>query len=202
MQEHELEAPLEALAAEEQHQAAVPHSNGVHPATADGLALGELQGDDETMSEASHAREERVVVRDAPGGCRTPVTARGSGPASISPEQAARPRRLAPSPVPPSADRSAGSDAAGGAWQAPDARHPDAVAASPPARLDAFAPCAPSLQVKFLVPNVAAGSIIGKSGANITEIQTQSSARMQVRPFNRGDTFPALGTFQRACGSS
>jgi hypothetical protein len=35
-------------------------------------------------------------------------------------------------------------------------------------------------QVKFLVPNVAAGSIIGKSGANITEIQTQSNARMQV----------------------
>lgn len=40
----------------------------------------------------------------------------------------------------------------------------------------------PSLQVKFLVPNVAAGSIIGKSGANITEIQTQSNARMQVPP--------------------
>ena len=37
-----------------------------------------------------------------------------------------------------------------------------------------------ALQVKFLVPNVAAGSIIGKSGANITEIQTQSNARMQV----------------------
>lgn len=39
---------------------------------------------------------------------------------------------------------------------------------------------APPLQVKFLVPNVAAGSIIGKGGVNITEIQTQSSARMQV----------------------
>ncbi|KAL4458465.1 hypothetical protein ABPG75_013330 [Micractinium tetrahymenae] len=34
--------------------------------------------------------------------------------------------------------------------------------------------------VKFLVPNVAAGSIIGKGGANITEIQTQSNARMQL----------------------
>lgn len=34
--------------------------------------------------------------------------------------------------------------------------------------------------VKFLVPNVAAGSIIGKAGANITEIQTQSNARMQL----------------------
>lgn len=38
----------------------------------------------------------------------------------------------------------------------------------------------PPQQVKFLVPNVAAGSIIGKGGANITEIQTQSNARMQV----------------------
>ncbi|KAL4422156.1 hypothetical protein ABPG77_006845 [Micractinium sp. CCAP 211/92] len=34
--------------------------------------------------------------------------------------------------------------------------------------------------VKFLVPNVAAGSIIGKGGANITEVQTQSNARMQL----------------------
>ena len=41
------------------------------------------------------------------------------------------------------------------------------------------APC--PLQVKFLVPNVAAGSIIGKAGTKITEIQTQSNARMQVR---------------------
>ena len=31
------------------------------------------------------------------------------------------------------------------------------------------------------MPNVAAGSIIGKAGTNITEIQTQSNARMQVR---------------------
>ncbi|GAB4822028.1 hypothetical protein N2152v2_009074 [Parachlorella kessleri] len=38
--------------------------------------------------------------------------------------------------------------------------------------------------VKFLVPNVAAGSIIGKGGANITEIQTQSSARMQLSKSN------------------
>ncbi|EFN54199.1 hypothetical protein CHLNCDRAFT_31755 [Chlorella variabilis] len=38
--------------------------------------------------------------------------------------------------------------------------------------------------VKFLVPNVAAGSIIGKSGANITEIQTQSNARMQLSRAN------------------
>lgn len=37
------------------------------------------------------------------------------------------------------------------------------------------------VQVKFLVPNVAAGSIIGKAGSNITEIQTNSGARMQVR---------------------
>lgn len=36
------------------------------------------------------------------------------------------------------------------------------------------------LQVKFLIPNVAAGSIIGKAGAHISEIQTQSGARMQV----------------------
>jgi hypothetical protein len=36
------------------------------------------------------------------------------------------------------------------------------------------------LQVKFLIPNVAAGSIIGKGGAHISEIQTQSGARMQV----------------------
>lgn len=35
-------------------------------------------------------------------------------------------------------------------------------------------------QVKFLVPNVAAGSIIGKAGSNITEIQTNSGARMQL----------------------
>lgn len=70
MQEHELEAPPEALAAEagvEQQQAAEPHSNGVHPAAADGVALGELPGDDEAMSEASHAREERVVVRGQRG---------------------------------------------------------------------------------------------------------------------------------------
>lgn len=43
-----------------------------------------------------------------------------------------------------------------------------------------FALRLPPQQVKFLVPNVAAGSIIGKGGANITEIQTQSNARMQV----------------------
>ena len=36
------------------------------------------------------------------------------------------------------------------------------------------------LQVKFLIPNVAVGSIIGKGGAHISEIQTQSGARMQV----------------------
>lgn len=36
------------------------------------------------------------------------------------------------------------------------------------------------LQVKFLIPNAAAGSIIGKGGAHISEIQTQSGARMQV----------------------
>jgi hypothetical protein len=36
------------------------------------------------------------------------------------------------------------------------------------------------VQVKFLIPNVAAGSIIGKGGSNITEIQSQSGARMQV----------------------
>lgn len=42
------------------------------------------------------------------------------------------------------------------------------------------APLSSLQQVKFLVPNVAAGSIIGKGGANITEIQTQSNARMQV----------------------
>lgn len=34
--------------------------------------------------------------------------------------------------------------------------------------------------VKFLIPNAAAGSIIGKGGAHISEIQTQSGARMQV----------------------
>lgn len=38
--------------------------------------------------------------------------------------------------------------------------------------------------VKFLVPNVAAGSIIGKAGANITEIQSQSNARMQLSKAN------------------
>ncbi len=35
--------------------------------------------------------------------------------------------------------------------------------------------------LKFLVPNVAAGTIIGKAGSNITEIQTDSEARVQVR---------------------
>eukprot|EP00887_Chlorella_sp_A99_P006419 scaffold3.g6419.t1 len=38
--------------------------------------------------------------------------------------------------------------------------------------------------VKFLMPNVAAGSIIGKGGSNISEIQTQSSARMQLSKAN------------------
>lgn len=60
---------------------------------------------------------------------------------------------------------------------------------------------------RFLVPNVAAGSIIGKAGANITEIQTQSSARMQVRwlrgraasTSRQGSLSPAASARWQAC---
>ena len=37
---------------------------------------------------------------------------------------------------------------------------------------------------KFLMSNAAAGSIIGKAGANITELQNQSSARLQLSRAN------------------
>ncbi|KAK9811410.1 hypothetical protein WJX72_003480 [[Myrmecia] bisecta] len=46
---------------------------------------------------------------------------------------------------------------------------------------------------KFLVSNAAAGSIIGKAGANIAEFQTQSSARIQLSRSN--EFFP--GTQER-----
>lgn len=42
--------------------------------------------------------------------------------------------------------------------------------------------------VKFLIPNVAAGSIIGRGGAHISEIQTQSGARMQLS--KSGEFYP------------
>ncbi|KAG7669905.1 hypothetical protein Ndes2437B_g06106 [Nannochloris sp. 'desiccata'] len=42
--------------------------------------------------------------------------------------------------------------------------------------------------VKFLIPNAAAGSIIGKGGAHISEIQTQSGARMQLS--KSGEFYP------------
>ena len=34
--------------------------------------------------------------------------------------------------------------------------------------------------MRFLLPNTAAGSVIGKGGSTITEFQTQSSARIQL----------------------
>ena len=37
---------------------------------------------------------------------------------------------------------------------------------------------------KFLMSNPAAGSIIGKAGANISELQTQSGARLQLSRAN------------------
>lgn len=51
-------------------------------------------------------------------------------------------------------------------------------------------------QVKFLVPNVAAGSIIGKGGVNVSDIQAQSQARIQVGWSGRarsGHAAPLLG---------
>lgn len=53
-----------------------------------------------------------------------------------------------------------------------------------------------ALQMKFLIPNLAAGSIIGKGGAHISEMQAQSQARMQVRSGMRcigGDERLGLG---------
>ncbi|KDD75753.1 hypothetical protein H632_c515p0, partial [Helicosporidium sp. ATCC 50920] len=47
--------------------------------------------------------------------------------------------------------------------------------------------------VKFLIPNVAAGSIIGKGGANISGMQAQSNARMQRR--GRGAAWLGLECF-------
>lgn len=80
------EGPPEGL---QQPQAAAPHTNGVHPAAADGLPLGADLRDDEAMSDASHAREERVVVRGPRGSRPPPVTARPAGPHFICPEAVA-----------------------------------------------------------------------------------------------------------------
>ncbi|KAL6770806.1 hypothetical protein ACKKBF_B32755 [Auxenochlorella protothecoides x Auxenochlorella symbiontica] len=53
---------------------------------------------------------------------------------------------------------------------------------------------APRLAVKFLVPNVAAGSIIGKGGVNVSDIQAQSQARIQLSKI--GEPWPGtLGEF-------
>ena len=38
--------------------------------------------------------------------------------------------------------------------------------------------------VKILIPNYAAGSIIGKGGANIAEVQQQTGARIKLSPNN------------------
>ncbi|KAK2076631.1 hypothetical protein QBZ16_005391 [Prototheca wickerhamii] len=47
------------------------------------------------------------------------------------------------------------------------------------------------LAVKFVIPNVAVGSIIGKGGSNISLIQTQSQARIQLSKI--GETWPGAG---------
>lgn len=155
--EQQLGAPPEA----QQQAEVLPHTNGVHLGQAGAAAELDKDFDDDEMSEAALAREERVVVSGP--------TSAGSG---LTADRSQKP---------PAAAAGCGLLVAGTGWclQAVGQRAEAGCRGHPTCHRRAHRRH-PPLQVKFLVPNVAAGSIIGKAGANITEIQTQSSARMQV----------------------